>query len=936
MRKSIWLLSAGLFAITTPAFAQPTDTDQSGAQPTDGATAEAGAVDNSAQQAPQSGDAGDIVVTATRRNEALSDVPLAVSAVTAESLENSGASDLRQLQQLSPSLQVSSTSSEAGAGVARIRGIGTVGDNPGLESSVATFIDGVYRSRTGVGLTELGQIDRVEVLRGPQGTLFGRNASAGIISVITAKPRFQFGVNGQIDVGNYDSRRVELGVTGPISSSLAARVDGVYMKRDGFIVNSITGEDVNDRDRYLLRGQLLFQPSDATSVRLIGDYANRDESCCAAPYLPASDFTTSGRAASTAKPLLQALGAVINDSPYQRRATWTPGFGFQSDVKDWGASGEVVHDFGTAELTSITAYRYNKWTRGTDADYNNLDILHRAADGNSYNQFKTFTQELRLQGEAFGGRLDWLVGGYYANEKLKVSDNLSFGSDYERFANCLLINGVLPQALAPSPIVGSSCINPAVVSGAVSQLVAQRAALLGAGVPATDPRVIALSTNIGALGAIVANPARPGFGSIAAALGIPTATLNNVGLLDVYNQKANNLALFTHNIFDVTDRLKLTVGLRYTRETKTLDARFSDNNAICRALLGSPLAALQQLPCFNPSVPTGNFNPAESKRKESEFSGTAVVSYKPTDSLLAYASYSRGYKAGGFNLDRAGLSRQNNNGPVLPTATLATLQFAPETNNAYEIGGKFNGRGIDINVAAFLQKFDDFQLNTFDGTRFIVENVNACKTDLAGADRDNSPTTGGCTGDTKPGVSSRGVEVEMFARPVTDVAVNLGATVVNTRYANNLIGSGGRPLTNALFQLPGRRLSNSSSFVGTGSISFNPRITDGGMRALFYVDARHQSAFNTGSDLDLEKVQPSYTVINGRIGIQGPDRRWAVELWAQNIFNEEYLQVAFDAFAQGSGTERGVRQGFYARSNQLFGAFLAEPRTYGLTLRTRL
>ncbi len=168
-------------------------------------------------------------------------------------------------------------------------------------------------------------------------------------------------------------------------------------------------------------------------------------------------------------------------------------------------------------------------------------------------------------------------------------------------------------------------------------------------------------------------------------------------------------------------------------------------------------------PCFNPSVPNGSFNPPRRKRKESEFSGTAVVSYKVSDQLLTYASYSRGYKAGGFNLDRAGLSRQNNNGPVLATASLDTLQFAPEINKAIELGAKFNGRGIDVNVAAFQQQFDNFQLNTFDGTRFIVENVNACKADLAGADRDNSAITGGCTGGTKPGVTSRGVEVEMFA-----------------------------------------------------------------------------------------------------------------------------------------------------------------------------
>lgn len=157
VRKSVWLLSAGLFALSVPAQAQETpspetDTDQGAAQPTDGATAEAGAVDDQAIE-QQPADTNDIVVTATRRNEALSDVPLAVSAVTAQTLENTGATDIRQLQQVSPSLLVTSTQSEAGASTARIRGIGTVGDNPGLESSFGVFIDGVYRSRTGVGIT---------------------------------------------------------------------------------------------------------------------------------------------------------------------------------------------------------------------------------------------------------------------------------------------------------------------------------------------------------------------------------------------------------------------------------------------------------------------------------------------------------------------------------------------------------------------------------------------------------------------------------------------------------------------------------------------------------------------------------------------------------------------------------------------------------------
>src|SRR6478609_5178523 len=319
MRKSAWLLSAAIVAVPTPAFAQqpstqPTqpDTTQTNATPTEGSTATNAAVDNQAQQQQQV-DTGNIVITATRRNQALSDVPMAVSAVTADTLQNSGATDIRQLNQLSPSLLVSSTTSEAGAAVARIRGIGTVGDNPGLEGSVATYIDGVYRSRTGVALTELGPLDRIEVLRGPQGTLFGRNTSAGIISIITAKPRFQPEVSGQVDIGNYNLRRFEASATGPLSDTIAARLDGVYVKRDGFLEDDISGRDVNDRNRWMLRGQILFEPSSDLSFRLVGDYGKRNEECCAAPYLPAHDFTLGGEQPSSIAAIERGLGAVIND-----------------------------------------------------------------------------------------------------------------------------------------------------------------------------------------------------------------------------------------------------------------------------------------------------------------------------------------------------------------------------------------------------------------------------------------------------------------------------------------------------------------------------------------------------------------------------------------------------------------------------------------------
>ncbi len=883
-------------AFVAPAYAQETPAPQD-AQSTDEAAT------------------GDIIVTATRRSEALSDIPLAVSAVTAASLANSGASDIRALNQLSPSLLVSSTSSEAAAGGARIRGIGTVGDNPGLESSVATFVDGVYRNRAGVGLSELGAIDRIEVLRGPQGTLFGRNASAGLISVITAKPSFNFGATGEATYGNFETIRVGGGVTGPLSETIAARVDGIYFKRDGFLKDVISGRRINNRDRWLVRGQLLFQPNDDLSVRIIGDYADRKEECCGAAYLPSQNVSRAVDGSlvysrNSIAGIERALGGIISDDTFKRETSITPGFGYRGDVKDWGVSGELNYSFGETNLTSITAYRDWKLARGQDADFNNLDILRRpGTDANAQRQsFQTFTQELRLQGTAFDEKLDWLVGGYFANEKLKLRDNLSYGADYERYANCLLIAGVLPAAVAPSP---TGCINVPVVSATIAGL-----NLL----PIGDPR----RASIPVLGALIANPARPGFGSIAAAIGQPALTLNGIALDDNFEQTSRNFAVFTHNVIRFNDMISLTLGARYTNERKTLNASFRDNNTFCAAVRASPLAGFAALPCVIPNVPGGSYTQNGARKSEDKITGTAVLSIKPVDDLLVYASFSRGYKAGGFNLDRSGLTygAPNTN----------QLTFEPEIVNSFEFGYKLNKPGFDLNIAAFYQRFGGFQLNTFNGVNFIVVNVDQCKTSLNGADRDLSNATGACTTGTKAGVTSKGLEIEAFLRPVRNVAVNIGLTYTNTRYANNLVGVNGTAFPGALFQLPGRRLSNSSEYVATSSFTWTPPIGSGGLSGLVYVDTRLQSDTNTGSDLDIEKVQDAFAVTNARIGLRGAEQKWALELWAQNIFNVNYQQVTFDAPLQGGGSTRQTQLAG-TTANQLFGAFLAEPRTYGVTAR---
>jgi iron complex outermembrane receptor protein len=742
-------------------------------------------------------------------------------------------------------------------------------------------------------------------------------------------------VSGQVDVGNYNFRRLQASATGPVSDALALRLDGVWDKRDGFVTDVISGRRINNRNRWMLRGQMLYKPSDNLSFRLIADYSKQNEECCAAPFLPSHDVVGNGSGGVTVLPtssiatLERALGGVIEDSPNGHKVSMTPGRTDRSDVTDYGISGELVYDFGSAQLTSLTAYRSNKFVGGIDADFNNLDILYRDDNGGLGNKFTTFSQELRLQGNTWNNRLDWLIGGYFDDERLTRRDNLSVGADGDLFFGSLV--RASNPALAAFP--GFNQLNLFAQGFVANQL-------------ATNP----------AFGAVPA-PAYPTIVN-AIASQVANTPLSNQTTQDVFRQKDRNYALFTHDIFKVTDQLSLTLGARYTIDRKSLNADLQ-SSSVCAAYEGNILR-LQQLAAAAAADPAGNsgLNPAiaglanalaaqvltpigvapcvlnsvngsfgGARNKEDRFSGTAVLSYKPTDRLLTYASFSRGYKSGGFNLDRSGLNQ------VAPS--LDQLRFKPEVNDAFEVGAKYHGRAIDVNLALFHEAFSNFQLNTFNGINFVVENVNSCRQGLNGADSDDDRTTGACTGSLGSGVISKGFELEAFTRPFRDVQWNAGLVMADTRYRHNLVGAGGTPLTNVLFQLPGRRISNAPKWTATTSFAWTPQITEG-LRGLLYFDARYMSSFNTGSDLDIEKTQHAFTLVNVRAGIHSADDSWGLEFWSQNVFDKRYIQVGFDGPVQGSGTTRGVQAGFYPVSTQLYGGFLGEPRTFGVTLRGKL
>jgi len=938
MRKPAFLLSVATAALSVPAFAQDAPTTPQQAQAPAQGTANADVAqqspatdadstqDNAAQPAQQA-NAGDIVITATRRAERLSNVPIAVSAVSQETLQNSGANDIRGLVQLAPSLLVSSTGNEANAS-ARIRGIGTVGDNPGLESSVAVFIDGVYRSRTGSGLNDLGEVDRIEVLRGPQGTLFGRNASAGLINIVTKAPEQTFGGYAEATYGNYDNVRLAGAITGPIVKDLLAfRVDGVFNDRRGFLRDVINDTDYNDRNRYFVRGQLLFEPSADLQVRLIGDYTRRNEKCCGAVYVDLREKTdpTPGvpgdfainPAGNRIVQVMQSLGAVFPSAgdPFNRRIANTPGRDYANITKDYGGSMQIDWNLGSTALTSITAYREYKAGGAGDFDYGNLDLTYRPDDGNAFRQFHTFTQEVRLNGELFGDRLNWLIGGYYSNEDLVVRDNIKFGAQYGAFAACRIVATINPAAALRNP-AGAGCLSPA------GSATLQSAAAFG---PVLGPVVVAGLNNL--------------------------SQVNNVGdVVSSYYQDGENYALFTHNIFKLTSRLSVTAGLRYTWEKKDFHADFNNNNTICPAqqallsrFLGSPtvpaaaqsvIGGILTLTCTGNSTTSLNGLDLNDRLRENQLTGTGVLSWKPTDDWLVYASFSRGYKAGGYNLDRSDL-RANVFAP--PTnADAARLRFDPEKVNSYEAGFKFTSSDFTMNVAAFRSDFSNFQLNTFNGTNFVVQNVQQCKAGLNGLDQDASSTTGTCTAGTKYGVRSQGAEVEVGLYPVRNVAVNLGYTFADTRFRRNLVGSSsGEALDAALFLLGGSQLSNAPRNTVTTSASFTPDLGDSGLSLLFYVDGRMTSDYNTGSDLFFEKAQDGFFTANARIGLRGRDRAWSIEGWVQNLLDQDYQQVAFNAPFQGAGSiAQTIRLGT-TPANQIFTSYLAEPRTYGLTLRTR-
>jgi outer membrane receptor protein involved in Fe transport len=373
----------------------------------------------------------------------------------------------------------------------------------------------------------------------------------------------------------------------------------------------------------------------------------------------------------------------------------------------------------------------------------------------------------------------------------------------------------------------------------------------------------------------------------------------------------------------VTDAFEVTLGLRYTDESKDLLSQYANGGgpiagAGCNALRANLLTilgfvgtlppelqeqALQTvygIGCATYADPLFNNLTTDQTIDENEWSGTAKLAYRFTDDVMSYVSYARGYKASGFNLDRERTNNNVANNPLDPAGPIAAdidTSFAKELVDSYELGLKTEwlGNTFLLNTAVFYQDYENFQLNTFTGISFVVTSL--------------------------PQVISQGVDLDfLWNTPLEQLTLQGGFT-----YAETEIEEFGSAIAFFRPERENDRLSFAPKWSGSLAATFEQPI---GSALMFRgnVGAKYTSEYNTGSNLDPRKEQDALTIVNARLGFGAENESWMLELWAQNLTDEEYYQVAFDATLQGSSASQPL-------PSSTVNAFLGAPRTYGVTAR---
>jgi len=715
---------------------------------------------------------GDIVVTAQRRSERLQDVPLAVTAVTAEGLAQRQISDTNSLVLAVPSLSYQQGANPTNTSF-RIRGVGTALFGQGVESSVSVVTDGVVAIRAAQGFSDLADVEQVEVLRGPQGTLFGKNASAGVINITTALPSNTFQMKADATVAEHGEYRARGTVSGPISDTLRARVTGFYSDVRGITRNIGTNSWVNGSKSWGVRGKLEWDATDTLNLVAAADYRKTDADCCASTLI------------NIANPLLQRLAGPIQATRENRTISEDAGTYANSRSQTYSLTGNL--DLGSATLTSITAYQKFDLDVNQPIDRINAPVPLFVGANAAYSwwnqnhgrvDLKGFTQEVRLANRG-NSDINYVVGVFYLNSSI----NRPFD---RRRARCTA--GAFGQPCAPGNIVYQSS--------------------------ASD------------------------------------ITLDQ-----------QNISAFGQTDFKIVGGLRAIAGVRVQYEKGT--------NA------GTRIAPIQPGDTVFPNNPpnSGSFSASDTA-----VTGKAGLQYEFNRNLQTYATYTRGYKGLGFEMEIGG-----------NLAAQSAVQ--PEHVNAYEIGAKGRTADGSLSFAAAFFRSDytnlQVQANRSDPVTGVVQFV----TTNAGSSR------------------SQGVELEATLRPSRNLSVNMGVTYARSRI--NIDGlncalqlqaaapviAAGVPINvcyrSAAGATPQQNLRDRPLQASPDwRISVAPRWDfqlSSALDAFVQSSLAYTSAQYFTSELDPLTIQPAYAIVDASVGVRTSDQRYSLTLFVRNLFNENYL-----------------------------------------------
>ncbi len=742
---------------------------------------------------------GDIIVTAQKRSESIQDVPLSIVAASGEQLETAGVQNVAQLAKLAPSLKIDQSALAAGVSI-RIRGFGSPAGSA-TDSDVATYIDGAYVPRPGALLTSFLDVDRVEVLSGPQGTLFGRNASMGAISVTTKAPDMsEFSGELKAEGGSYGTFAGTAIANLPASEQLALRLAFKASHTDGLYDNLLDGRTYGRSNSWIGRisARAELTPSfnwtvraDASKSRGDGVYAFTGAPNAVPVQIAAlNSFVTSrGRSVPVLTPKPSFTVNQEFGNPFYDDRQW----GLASDL-DWDVSPSV-------SLRLINSYRdWDNEQRTMDSVGLSLSLLNVYQS----NASRAHSHELQLISakDAFmGGKLGITAGLYLAQEDYDYGVSFNVGPDW-----CPILFSAVAAACQAGPQANAAVSN--------------------------------------------------------------------------FSQSADSFAVYAQANYAILPTLELALGARYTWDDKSASLVTTTPNPLAVAPLARPESHL-----------TLRF-------KDDRPSFRASLSWEVADRVKAFATFSTGYKSGGFN---SGISN--------PPLTPALRTFASETAQDYELGIKsvfLDGRAR-LNLTLFHTTLNDFQDRSFDGTSFIIRN----------------------SGD----VRSKGVDVDGEIVGPAGLRLHFAATYLDSYYTSNpnapgLEGCTGAPGCPTVQDLSGERRPYASKWQGNIGLSWTSEpFADGKMTATIRATENFTSGFLTSNTNNPGSRLPGFATTDISVSLATVDERWQIDLFGTNIFDKRYH---VNTIAQVLGGLFGVNDPVTGAT--LFRGFAGDPARYGLRL----